>query len=101
MRVKASQTTETEMRTIEEARDQLVKTISTDPKVQAREILGSMALMAKMFHGMPGPIQLDLQTMLLEETLIAFKAKVQDELLADQQKSNDALAAALQMTGRK
>jgi len=101
MRVKASGTTELKMRSVEEARDQLVKTISTDPQKQAREILGTMAMMADMFQGLPPRIQVDLQTMLVEETLRAFKAKVQDELIADQQKSNDALAAALNMAGRK
>lgn len=76
---------------------------STDPKVSAEELHEVCTLMATLMRdiGLPRKEQVMLISGLIEDHLTIFKSKVQEELLESQRTTNDALAAALNMSGER
>lgn len=90
-------------RFINELKDEVYKKASTDPKQSAKELNESCSIMASVMQDLDFPRreQAKILLSLIEDHLAMFKAKSLEEMLGQQKETNDALAAALNMSAER
>lgn len=91
------------MRDLEGLRAEISQHMSTDPKKFVEEMVRATTEWNLVLRalGAPPQVQVQEQAAIMEEFVSLFKAKVEEELLASQKQTNDALAAALGMRSAK
>lgn len=91
------------MKSLEEMRELAAGEFTGDPTMDAPLMMAHQGKMAQALKAMgaPNAVIISVSLTLFEEQLIAFKTKVTNDLLASQKETSDALAAALNMRGRK
>lgn len=87
----------------EEMRAKMQAEMPLDPDMAAKRLMNVMVMGAKAFDalGVPKDILGQITEQVMAEYLSIYRAKVEDNLLASQKATNDALAAALAMRGAK
>ncbi len=86
---------------IEEMREQAIAKMPLDPKQSAAQLLDGIAILTELTRGAPHRVFAQMAEGLVAEHLAQYKAAVQNDLLASQQATNNALADALNMSREK
>lgn len=86
---------------IEEMRQKAIAEMPVDPKQSALRLLDSITIMTELTRGAPSRVYTQMMEGLVAEHLDQYRTKIQNELLESQRSTNDALAAALNMSAER